>query len=172
LSRDVQVTGAAWWAAMRIVAGVGDLVQRIDDDRTGRVLGDWTIGRSGDAVCGLHRARRDEEHGFLEGASKSRSTDYHWFGLKITGMLFQWFGIKNTGMVFSGLYSKSVATVFSGLASKSVVSVSPGLTLKPVVGFLVELQNQVWFGPQNRQLRFDDLGLKITTIISWFDPQN
>jgi hypothetical protein len=26
LSHDVQVAGAAWWAAMRIVAGVGDLV--------------------------------------------------------------------------------------------------------------------------------------------------
>jgi hypothetical protein len=61
----VQVTGAAWWAAMRIVAGVGDLVQRTDDDRTGRVLGGWMIGRSGDAVCDLHRTRRDEEHEFL-----------------------------------------------------------------------------------------------------------
>jgi hypothetical protein len=28
LSRGVQVIGAAWHAAMRIVAGVGDLVQR------------------------------------------------------------------------------------------------------------------------------------------------
>jgi hypothetical protein len=28
------------------------------------------------------------------------------------------------------------------------------------------------FGPQNRQLRFGDLGLKITTTISWFGPQN
>jgi hypothetical protein len=26
LSRGVQVTGVAWWAAMRIVAGVEDLV--------------------------------------------------------------------------------------------------------------------------------------------------
>jgi hypothetical protein len=32
---------------------------------TGRVLDGWTIGRSGDAVCGLHRARGDEEHVFL-----------------------------------------------------------------------------------------------------------
>jgi hypothetical protein len=29
-----------------------------------------------------------------------------------------------------------------------------------------------WFGPQNRQLRFDDLGLKITMIVYWFGPQN
>jgi hypothetical protein len=41
---------------MRIVAGVGDLVQRTKDDRTGRVLGGQTIGRSGDAMCGIHHA--------------------------------------------------------------------------------------------------------------------
>jgi hypothetical protein len=29
-----------------------------------------------------------------------------------------------------------------------------------------------WFGPQNRQLRFGDLVLKITMTISWFGPQN
>jgi hypothetical protein len=28
------------------------------------------------------------------------------------------------------------------------------------------------FRPQNRQLRFGDLGLKITTTVSWFGPQN
>jgi hypothetical protein len=28
------------------------------------------------------------------------------------------------------------------------------------------------FGPQNRQLRFSDLGLKITMMVSWFGPQN
>jgi hypothetical protein len=56
------------------------------------------------------------------------------------------------------------------------------------VGFLVWPQNQgrrflsVWpqnrwfrvsrFGSQNRQLRFCDLGLKITVTVSWFGPQN
>jgi hypothetical protein len=65
LSRGVQVVGAAWRAVITIVAGVGDLVQRIGDDRTGRVLGGRTIKRSGGAVCGLHRARGDEEGGFL-----------------------------------------------------------------------------------------------------------
>jgi hypothetical protein len=54
----------AWRAAMRIVVGVGDLVQRTADGRTGRVLGDRTIERSGDAVCGLHRARDHKEHEF------------------------------------------------------------------------------------------------------------
>jgi hypothetical protein len=29
-----------------------------------------------------------------------------------------------------------------------------------------------WFGPQNRQLWFGDLGLKITMTVSWFGPQN
>jgi hypothetical protein len=61
----VQVAGAAWRAAMRIVAGVGDLGQRTGDGRTGRVLGDRAIERSGGTVCGLHRARRDEDHEFL-----------------------------------------------------------------------------------------------------------
>jgi hypothetical protein len=28
------------------------------------------------------------------------------------------------------------------------------------------------FGLQNRQLRFGDLGIKITATIFWFDPQN
>jgi hypothetical protein len=65
LSRGVQAVGAAWRAAMTIMTGVGDLVQRTGDGRTGRVLGGRTIKRSGGAVCGLHRARGDEERGFL-----------------------------------------------------------------------------------------------------------
>jgi hypothetical protein len=55
----VQVVGAAWRAVMRIMAGVGDLVQRTRDGRTGRVLGDRAIERSGGAVCGLHQTRGD-----------------------------------------------------------------------------------------------------------------
>jgi hypothetical protein len=49
----VQVAGAAWRVATRIVAGVGDLVQRTRDGRIGRVLGGRIIGRSGDVVCNL-----------------------------------------------------------------------------------------------------------------------
>jgi hypothetical protein len=41
---------------------------------TGQVLSGRTIERSDDAVCGLHRAQGDEEHGFLGSASKPRST--------------------------------------------------------------------------------------------------
>jgi hypothetical protein len=56
LSHGVQVAGAARWAATRIMAGVGDLVQRTRDGHTGRVLDGQTIGSSGDTVCGLHHA--------------------------------------------------------------------------------------------------------------------
>jgi hypothetical protein len=42
--------------------------------------------------------------------------------------------------------------------------------------FLVEPQNQgrgvSQFGPQNRQLWFGDVDLKIITTVSWFGPQN
>jgi hypothetical protein len=65
LSRGVQAVGVAWRVEMRIMVGVGDLVQRIGDGRTGRVLGGWTIERSGGIVCGMHRACGDEECGFL-----------------------------------------------------------------------------------------------------------
>jgi hypothetical protein len=50
---------------MRIVAGVGDLVQMTGDGHTGRILGGRAIERSGDTVCGLHRAHGDEERRFL-----------------------------------------------------------------------------------------------------------
>jgi hypothetical protein len=61
LSHGVQVAGAAWHAAMRIVAGVGDLVQRTGDGHTGRILGGRAIERSDGAVCGLHHVYGDED---------------------------------------------------------------------------------------------------------------
>jgi hypothetical protein len=144
LSRGVQVAGAAWQAAMKIVAGVGDLVQRTMDGPKRRVLGGRTIEKSGDAVCGLHHARGDEERGFLGSTSKPRSTVFQWFGLKTIGTICQWFylkitgtvcqcfGLKTTVMVFSGLASKSMAAVFSDLASKSVATVFSYLISKSV----------------------------------------
>jgi hypothetical protein len=60
LSHGVQVAGKAWCAVMRIMVGVGDLVQRTEDGHTCRV-----IERSGGAVCGLHCACGDGEHEFL-----------------------------------------------------------------------------------------------------------
>jgi hypothetical protein len=65
LSRGVQVVGAAWRAAMRTVAGVGDLMQRTGDGRTSRVLGGRAVERSGGAMCGLHLERGDLELEFL-----------------------------------------------------------------------------------------------------------
>jgi hypothetical protein len=50
---------------MRTMAGVGDLVQRTDDDRIGRVLCGRAVEMSDDAVCGMHLAREDYERGFL-----------------------------------------------------------------------------------------------------------
>jgi hypothetical protein len=61
----VQAAVAAWRAATMTVAGVGDLVQRTGDGRTGRVLGGRAVERSGGAVCGLHLAHGDYERGFL-----------------------------------------------------------------------------------------------------------
>jgi hypothetical protein len=129
LSRGVQVAGAAWHVATRIMAGVGDLVQMTSDGRTGQVLGGEAIEMLSGAMCGLHRARGDEEHEFLGCASKPRSTVCVWFDIKITRT------------VFSCLTSKPVARIFR-------------------------------FGPQNRQLWFGELGLKITTMVSWFVQQN
>jgi hypothetical protein len=58
LSRGVQVAGATWRAAMRIVAGVGELVQRIGDSQAQvRYLVAERSGGRDDAVCGLHRAQ-------------------------------------------------------------------------------------------------------------------
>jgi hypothetical protein len=65
LSHGVQVASAEWRAAMRIVAGVGELVQRIGDGSTSWVLGGRAIERSGSTVCDLYRARGDEEREFL-----------------------------------------------------------------------------------------------------------
>jgi hypothetical protein len=129
LSCVVHVASATCQAATRIMAGVGDLVQRTGDGPIGQVLGSRTIGRSGDVVCGLHLTRRDEERGFLGSASKLRSTVCPWFCLKTT------------------------ETVSPGLASKPVARLSQ-------------------FVPQNRQLWFGNLCLKITVMVSWFGPQN
>jgi hypothetical protein len=127
------VTGATWRAAMRIVAGVVDLVQRTEDGRTSQVHGGRMIERSSDAVCGLHRARRDEKRRFLGCASKSRVT------------VFSSLASKPVVTVFSNLTAKPVATVFSGLASKLAATVSPGLASKSV-------DRVSRFGPQNWQL--------------------
>jgi hypothetical protein len=92
-------------------------------------------------------------------------------------MVCEWFGLKTTQMVFTGLASKPVMTVFTSLASKLVATVSPNLASKPVIIFLVEPQNQCGGGFSSLGLKtgnyeFGDLGIKITTMVSLFRPQN
>jgi hypothetical protein len=65
LSRGLQVAGVACHTTTRIMAGVGDLVQRIKYYCTGRILGGRTIERSDGAMCGLHRAHGDKKREFL-----------------------------------------------------------------------------------------------------------
>jgi hypothetical protein len=65
LSRGVQVVGAAWRAAMRVMVGVGDLVQRT---RMVTQVGYSVAGRSRGwvapcAVCTVHVEKRSV--GFL-----------------------------------------------------------------------------------------------------------
>jgi hypothetical protein len=48
---------------------------------------------------------------------------------------------------------------------KTTGTVSPDLASKPVAWVS-------WFESQNRQLWFGDLGLKITVMITCFEPQN
>jgi hypothetical protein len=60
----VKVIGAIWRAVMRIMTGVGELVQRIESGRTGWVQDGWVIERSSGIVWGQHRARGDEERVF------------------------------------------------------------------------------------------------------------
>jgi hypothetical protein len=60
----------------------------------GRILGDWMIGRSGDAVCGLHRAHKDEECVFLGWASKLRSMGFSVWDSKPAALIW-WFGSQN-----------------------------------------------------------------------------
>jgi hypothetical protein len=96
LSRDVQVADVAWRAAMRIVAGVGDLVQR---------------------------RRGDEEHGFLGWASKPRLMVCQLFGLKTTRTVSPSLTSKSVTPVSPSLASKSMASGFPVCASKPTATV-------------------------------------------------
>jgi hypothetical protein len=72
---------------------------------TGQILGGWMIERSGDAMCGLHRAQRNEEREFLGLASKPRLT------------------------ISPGLVSKPMATIFVVWSQNNSLGF-PGLSLK------------------------------------------
>jgi hypothetical protein len=67
---------------------------------TGRVLGDWTIEGSGDAVYAPYREQGDEEHEILGLVSKPRLTVCQWFDLKITGASFLIWASKPTTTVW------------------------------------------------------------------------
>jgi hypothetical protein len=93
----------------------------------------------------------------------------------VTG--FSGLASKPVATVSVGLSSKPVVTVSDSLASKPVATVSDGLGSKPTTIVSVGLASKPFvtvfrFGPQNRWLRFGDLGLKITATFSWFEPQN
>jgi hypothetical protein len=103
---------------------------------------------SGGAVCGLHRARGDEERGFLGQDLKPKSTVCLWFGLKTTGMVSHQFGPQNRWRRF-----------VSGLASKSLRRFLPVWPQNRWLRFLaVWPQNMLqWFSlvwPQNQWRRF------------------
>jgi hypothetical protein len=112
LSRGVQMADVAWCAAMRIVAEVGDLVQRTTDRRTGRVLGGRAIERSGGAMCGLHYPRGDEERGFLGRASKPMLMVCEWFDLKATRTVCECFDLKTTRTVCEWFWPQNYSDGF------------------------------------------------------------
>jgi hypothetical protein len=99
LSRGVYVTGAIWWAATRIMAGVGHLVQRTRDGQAhvrysvaGRLGGRVTSC----VVCTVHM--------------KTGSTNFL-VEPQPTLMVCQYFGLKTTGTASPDLPSKPVARV-------------------------------------------------------------
>jgi hypothetical protein len=108
---------------MSIVVGVGDLVQRIGDGRTDRVLGGRATERSGDAVCGIDcaRGRREMWVSWLSLKIKVYGLSVvwpqkHWdgflrFGLKTSGDGFLWFDLKTSGSGFPIWVSKPATIV-------------------------------------------------------------
>jgi hypothetical protein len=77
---------------------------------TSRVLGGRTIERLGDAVCGLHHAQGDEEHGFLGLASKQRSMVYPGLASKPLVWVSR-FGPQNWHLWFDDLAHKTTVMV-------------------------------------------------------------
>jgi hypothetical protein len=124
----VQEAGAAWRAATSTVAGVGELMQRTEDGRRGRVLSDRAVG--------WHRVRSVPGTWRLE-------TRVFWLSLKIK------VDVAASELPRAGQrelepqdtwWPRSCPggyrQVFASFASKLVATVSPGLSSKLVVGFL------------------------------------
>jgi hypothetical protein len=114
---------------------------------TGRVLGGRMIVRSNDAMCGLHGAQGDEEHGFLGLASKLRS------------------------MVSPGLASKLVATILVVWPQNRQLQFGDLAHKITMIVFWFVPQNQVGYGlsvvPQNRCEDEDSAGhtLRSTSLL-------
>jgi hypothetical protein len=120
----------AWWVMTRIVAGVGDLVQRTGDGRTGRYL---VVGRSRGlvtscAVSTVHKKTRSVSF-LVEPQNQSR---------RIVSCLAS----KPLERFISGLASKPPGWFVSSLASKPMRRFVSVLASKPLDGLLV-------VGPQN-----------------------
>jgi hypothetical protein len=130
LSRGVQVAGAACHAMMSIVVGVGDLVQRTRDGHTGQILGGRMIRRSGDAVCGLHRARGDEGAGILVVPQNQVRRFVSGLASKPLGRFLR-FDLKPGGDGFLVEPQNQGGGGFPGLVLKVITTIS-------------------WFGPQNQ----------------------
>jgi hypothetical protein len=106
LSRGVQVAGATWWAATRIVVGVRDLVQRIRDDQA--QVRYSVAGQSGGRVtpCAVYTVHIETRSaGFLvehqnQGrrvfrfGPQNQQLRFGDFGIKITAII-SWFGPQN-----------------------------------------------------------------------------
>jgi hypothetical protein len=117
LSRGVQVAGAAWRVATRIVAGVGDLMQRTGDVHTGRVT-----------LCAVCTWRRGAQISWLSLKTNVDSLSVVWpqndwddflrFGLKTGGDGFSRFDLKTGGGGFPGLGLKIDSYSFLVWASK------------------------------------------------------
>jgi hypothetical protein len=135
----------AWHAATWTMVGVGDLVQRTGDGRTGWVLG----GRVAScAVCTWHVETRSA--GFMvEPQNQGRRFVSGLASKPLRRFSPVW--PQNRWRWFLAVWPQNCC---DGFCSKPVATVSPGLDSKPVVGFLVEPQNQVGGG-------FPGLGLKI-----------
>jgi hypothetical protein len=89
---------------------------------------------------------------------QNHSDDFAGLASKLVVMVSDGLASKPAATVSAGLASKPATTVSNGLASKLAAMVSAGLASKPVVSVSP-------FDSQNWQLRFGDLGFKITAAV-------
>jgi hypothetical protein len=144
LSRGVQVVGAAWRAATRTVAGVGDLVQRTGDDRTGRVLGGWVVERSDGAVCGCTWHVKTRSAGFLVEPQNQGGGGFPGLGLK-TGSSGLVIWASKSPRRFLGLVLKTKWVSVCRLRHKTDGRRSTRDTHRDLASYLASKQVWLWF---------------------------